>query len=79
MALPPELITHCRETLLRCSEFDNHNSLRATFVTAELRIFQNPKPLISTKLECGVELGASLQEVIPYGYRTATQKTQPEG
>jgi len=49
MALPPELTTHCRETLLRCSEFDNHNSLRAAFVTAELRIFQNDLPECSTK------------------------------
>ncbi len=62
MALPPELITRCREVLLRCSEFDNHNSLRAILVTPELRIFQNDLPECSSK---GERVSQTLAYLLP--------------
>jgi hypothetical protein len=42
--LPNDLYTHCRDILLRCSEFDSDAALRAIFVTTELRRFQDVLP-----------------------------------
>jgi len=49
MALPTALTTRCRKALLRCSEFDSHNSLKAVFVTPELSIFQHNIPECSAR------------------------------
>lgn len=51
MALPQELYTRCRATLLKCGEFDSHASLQAVFVTAELVLYQDGLPTGSSKKE----------------------------
>ena len=47
--LGPELYERCRRTLLDCSEFDDHASLQAVFVTSELRPFQPRLPQANNK------------------------------
>jgi nucleoside phosphorylase len=47
--LPTELYTRCRNTLLKCSEFDTNASLRTVFVTAELAPFRAGLPEADSK------------------------------
>ena len=47
--LPSDLYTHCRNTLLACSEFEGDAALRALFVTEELAPFQNGLPDAASK------------------------------
>jgi 3',5'-cyclic AMP phosphodiesterase CpdA len=47
--LPSELHQRCRSTFLKCSEFNRDASLRAVFVTAELRPFQHGLPEAASK------------------------------
>jgi hypothetical protein len=49
--LPQELIARCHETMLRCGEFDNLQSLRAVFVTRELEPYQGRLPEGQSKAE----------------------------
>lgn len=49
--LPEELYQQCRTTLLKCDEFDSHSSLRAVFVTDELRPFRHRLPTAASKSE----------------------------
>jgi uncharacterized membrane protein YeaQ/YmgE (transglycosylase-associated protein family) len=49
--LPSDLYNRCRKTLLKCSEFDNDASLRAVFVTSELRPFRGGLPDAGSKTE----------------------------
>lgn len=42
--LSTELYNRCRSTMLKCSEFDTNASLRAVFVTDELRPFRGELP-----------------------------------
>lgn len=44
LRLPSELLLLCRETLLRCNEFESHRSLLAVFVTSELLPFESSVP-----------------------------------
>ncbi|GAB4546324.1 MAG: hypothetical protein Kow0063_40710 [Anaerolineae bacterium] len=48
-ALPHELYTRCRDTLMQCDEFDSNDALRAIFVTSELRPFQSALPQTTNK------------------------------
>jgi len=47
--LPIELYNRCRDTLLKCSEFDSHASLLATFVADELYPFRSGLPDATSK------------------------------
>jgi WD40 repeat protein len=47
--LSAELYNRCRNTLLRCSEFDGNASLRVIFVTAELAPFRAGLPEVDSK------------------------------
>jgi formylglycine-generating enzyme required for sulfatase activity len=49
--LSGELYQRCRETLLRCSEFDSDATLRAIFAAAELRPFRNRLPAAANRNE----------------------------
>lgn len=49
MSLSLELHARCRAVLLQCSELDSDNSLKAIFVTSELRIFRDGLPQCTTK------------------------------
>jgi hypothetical protein len=42
--LPTDLLKRCHTVLLQCSEFDNHASLQAVFVGAELTAFRDRLP-----------------------------------
>lgn len=44
-SLPPELYHRCRELFLRCSEFENYQSLRSVFVTDQLSPFRSRIPM----------------------------------
>lgn len=43
-SLPPNLYTQCRNTLLKCSEFDTNAALQAVFATDELHPFRSGLP-----------------------------------
>jgi len=49
--LSNELYQRCRTTLLKCSEFDSNELLRAVFVTAELSPFRSGLPDAANKAE----------------------------
>jgi len=49
--LSQELYNRCRNTLLKCSEFDSNDSIRAVFVTVQLRPFQSRLPEAASKTE----------------------------
>lgn len=49
--LSSELYNRCRNTLIKCSEFDSSFSLRALFVTSELLPFRNTLPETANKSE----------------------------
>jgi Tol biopolymer transport system component/formylglycine-generating enzyme required for sulfatase activity len=49
--LPGELYKRCRDTLLRCSEFDSNAALRAVFVTEEIAPFRGGLPEAASKSE----------------------------
>jgi formylglycine-generating enzyme required for sulfatase activity len=49
--LPSGLYKRCRETLLKCSEFDSDAALRAVFVTDELRPFRDRLLAAASKSE----------------------------
>ncbi|MBN2004037.1 MAG: HNH endonuclease [Anaerolineae bacterium] len=49
--LPSDLHIRCRTTLIKCSEFDNHASLQAVFVTEELAIYRDRIPQAASKDE----------------------------
>jgi len=49
--LSNELYNRCRTTLLKCSEFDSDASLRAVFVTNELRPFRSGLPEAASRNE----------------------------
>jgi hypothetical protein len=49
MTLSKHLYDQCHAVLLKCSEFDDHNLLKAIFVTNELRVFQNRLPRATAK------------------------------
>jgi len=49
--LPSKLYNRCRNTLLKCSEFDSNASLRAVFVTSELQPFRSQLPEAANKTE----------------------------
>ena len=43
--LKPELIERCHHTLLDCSEFEDHASLQAVFVTSDTRLQKSQRLL----------------------------------
>lgn len=47
--LPSDLYHRCRDTLLKCSEFDSDAQLRRVFLTAELYPFRNRLPSAANK------------------------------
>ena len=47
--LSPGLYKRCRETLLKCAEFDTNAALRAVFVTQELSPFRSGMPETASK------------------------------
>ena len=47
--LPASLYTRCRDTLLKCSEFDSSVSLQAVFVMGELRPFRDARPTATNR------------------------------
>lgn len=49
--LSPELHKRCRETLLKCGEFNSDASLHAVFATIELHIFRDRLPAAPSKSE----------------------------
>ena len=51
MGLSSKLYNRCRDTLLKCSECNNDTSLRAVFVTNELRPFRDRLPTAASKSE----------------------------
>jgi hypothetical protein len=69
LGLPVDLYTRCRNTLLRCKEFEDNHSLRAIFVTDQLCPFKfrlptagNPSDLVD---QC---LGYLLDQYLSNGY-----------
>ncbi len=42
--LSPDLFERCYNVLRKCSEFDNHRSLQAVFVTTHLRPYRDSLP-----------------------------------
>lgn len=48
--LSKSLYDRCRETLLRCGEFDRNSSIKAVFVTTDLWPFKNGLPGVNNKV-----------------------------
>jgi tetratricopeptide (TPR) repeat protein len=60
--LPSELYNRCRSVFLQCGEFDSDASLRAVFVTAELRPFRDGLRQAGSK---GERVDACLDYLLP--------------